>query len=557
MNKDSTSVPLGTVLADLGVAAALLTGDDFQLSRQVSGATVLLKPEDLPEDTGVVVVCPRLENYSDLKEFLGQLKGPGRVLFVSSTAAAAADDVQAVAGSHLIVAVDARLNVADVIISIARSMQVPEESVSRRLASLQRALSQAMTEPEPIPALLGRLAHVCNATAVLVDRLGLTVHATGPIPMSLLFAEIARTEADSQMVDVDGWRGVAARISAPGPDESHFGWLVVTTRRENFPDTYSTSATHVAATLVEASQRMAVAARQQERAIRTAVLEEALALRREPNNPELAGRISAFGLSFADELRTLVFRPIRSSVASRPLPHIDDVSELLGMALESQSVAYLMTTKDKAVIMTAQCGVQTLRRIVIAEGNKLPNAHIGIGRKVRALGDILDSYQDAQLAVRTLRRNSRGPKIMAYEDFNYATRLFADVGFDKMIMWAQEFMKPLEGRDLLIEGLQTYFEHAQNINAAADSLEIHHNSLRYRLAKAEEILAINLREPGAVSSVFLALTALELGRLQQAKPKSSGETVGNRKATDVEATDVLPYARQPAQRGGVVKPPAR
>jgi sugar diacid utilization regulator len=302
---------------------------------------------------------------------------------------------------------------------------------------------------------------------------------------------------------------------------------------------------------------MAVAARQQERAIRTAVLEEALALRREPYNPELAGRISAFGLSFTEELRTIVFRPIRSSVASRPLPQTDDLSELLGMALESQSVAYLMTARDKTVIITAQCSIPTLRRIVIAEGKKLPNAHIGIGRKVHALGDILDSYQDAQLAVRTLRRNSRGPKIMAYEDFNYATRLFADVGFDKMIMWAQEFLKPLEGRELLVEGLQTYFEHAQNINAAADALEIHHNSLRYRLAKAEEILGINLREPGAVSSVFLALTALELGRLQQPRPKSSGETVGNRKPSDVEATDVLPYARPPVQRAGVVRAPAR
>jgi sugar diacid utilization regulator len=227
------------------------------------------------------------------------------------------------------------------------------------------------------------------------------------------------------------------------------------------------------------------------------------------------------------------------------------------MALESQSVSYLMTARDKTITITAQCSIQTLRRIVIAEGNKLPNAHIGIGRKVHALGDILDSYQDAQLAVRTLRRNSRGPKIMAYEDFSYATRLFADVGFDKMITWAQEFLKPLEGRELLVEGLQTYFEHAQNINAAADALEIHHNSLRYRLAKAEEILEINLREPGAVSSVFLALTALELGRLQQRRPKSSGETVGNRKPSDVEATDVLPYARPPAQRGGVVQAPGR
>ncbi|MBT2514707.1 CdaR family transcriptional regulator [Arthrobacter sp. ISL-30] len=554
---ESIPIPLGAVLADIGPAARLLTGDESQLSRQVRGTVVLLKPEDLPDDPDIVVVCPRLANAADAKEFFEHLRGPERVIFIAGTASAAMDEVQALAGRHLVVAIDENLNVADVVMSISGSMQVPEESVSRRLASLQRALSQAMTDPEPIPALLNRLAHVCNATAALVDKSGHSVHTTGPIPMSLLFDEIARTEADSQRLDVDGWRGIAARISAPVEAESHFGWLVVTARRPNFPDAYSTSAAHVAATLVEASQRMAVAARQQERAIRTAVLEEALALRREPHNPELAGRISAFGLSFADELRTIVFRPIRSSVASRSLPGTDDLSEMLGKALESQSIAYLMTTRDKTVTITAQCSVQTFRRIVIAEGSKLPGAHIGIGRSVHALGDILDSYQDAQLAVRTLRRAARGPKIMAYEDFNYATRLFADVGFDKMITWAQEFLKPLEGRELLVEGLQTYFEHSQNINAAADYLGIHHNSLRYRLAKAEEILGINLREPGAVSSVFLALTALELGRLQQPRPKSSGEDARSGRPSDVEAVEALPYARPTVERAGVVRAPAR
>ncbi|WP_411374909.1 PucR family transcriptional regulator [Arthrobacter sp. MPF02] len=534
-----------------------VAADESQLSRQVQGAALWLKDESLPDDPETVIICPRLADLGDLEDVLNRGGGQGRIIFVALPDTASVELMPADAGGHLVVVIGAGYNIADIVMSISRSIQLPEESVSRRLASLQRALSQAMTDPEPVPSLLHRLANVCNATAALVDRSGHPVHATGPIPTSLLFEEIARTEADSQKVDIDGWRGVAARVAAPTEAEPHLGWLVVTARRPNFPDAYSISAAHVAATLVEASQRMAVAARQQERAIRTAVLEEALALRREPNNPELAGRISAFGLSFKDELRTIVFRPIRSSLPSRSLPLIDDISEMLGKALEAQSIAHLMTARDKTVTIAAQCSVQAFRRLVVAAGNKLPGAHIGIGRSAHALGEILDSYQDAQLAVRTLRRNSRGPKIMAYEDFSYATRLFADVGFDKMISWAQDFLKPLEGRDLLIEGLQTYFEHAQNINAAADALEIHHNSLRYRLAKVEEILGINLREPGAVSSVFLALTALDLGRLQQPRPKSSGETARNRKPSDVEATEVLPYSRPIPERVGVVHAPTR
>lgn len=557
MIQDSPPVPLGTVLADFGRTAVFVAGEDAGPSMPVSGAVIWMAGEDVSDDAEKAIICPRSLRLHDLAHLVGQLSPRPRVLFLIAPLPFSAEEIQAVAGENVVVLVEENFDVADVVVTISRSLLVPEEAVSRRLASLQRSLSQAVSDPDPIAAVLSRLARVCNATAVLVDRSGRTVHATGPIPMSMLFDEITRTEADSQKVDVGGWCGVAARITAPVQSDSHYGWLVVTTRRQGFPDAYSTSAVHVAATLVEASQRMAVVARKQERAIRTAVLEEALALRREPNNPELAGRISAFGLSFEDELRTIVFQPIRSSVTSRSLRAIEDIGESLGKALEAHSVPYLMTVKNKAVTFTAQCSVQALRRIVIAAGSGLPNAHIGVGRSVRALGDILDSYQDAQLAVRTLRRNSRGPKVMSYEDFDYATRLFADVGFDKMIAWAQEFLKPLEGRDLLIEGLQTYFEHSQNINAAADFLEIHHNSLRYRLAKAEEILSISLREPAAISSIFLALTALELGQVQQARPRSTGDAGHGRKPSDVEAADFLPYSRPPSGRGGVVHAPGR
>ena len=101
---------------------------------------------------------------------------------------------------------------------------------------------------------------------------------------------------------------------------------------------------------------------------------------------------------------------------------------------------------------------------------------------------------------------------MAYEDFDFATRLFADVGLDRMVEWAEDFLRPLADRESLMAGLRAYFESDQNINVAAESLSIHHNSLRYRLAKVEELLTINLKQPSAVSSVFLALTAIELTR---------------------------------------------
>jgi len=123
---------------------------------------------------------------------------------------------------------------------------------------------------------------------------------------------------------------------------------------------------------------------------------------------------------------------------------------------------------------------------------------------------------------------------VGYEDFDVATRLFAEVGLQGMTDWADEFLAPLDGRSALVEGLGTFFEFDQNIMAAADALYIHHNSLRYRLAKVEAALELNLRDPAAVASLYLALTAQQLSRrgdrlslAPNERRKARAETVGD------------------------------
>jgi sugar diacid utilization regulator len=153
------------------------------------------------------------------------------------------------------------------------------------------------------------------------------------------------------------------------------------------------------------------------------------------------------------------------------------------------------------------------------------------------------------LAVRTLRRVAPEQWVMAYEDFDFATRLFSDVGLDRMVAWAEEFLAPLADRENLLDGLRSYFEHDQNINLAADDLSLHHNSLRYRLTKVEELLGINLKQPAAVSSLFLALTAIDLTRQPTSlRPRGAGKP-DSRVARDV-ATASAPTAFTGSDRGG-------
>ena len=42
---------------------------------------------------------------------------------------------------------------------------------------------------------------------------------------------------------------------------------------------------------------------------------------------------------------------------------------------------------------------------------------------------------------------------------------------------------------------------------AAQAMHLHHNSLRYRLSRAEQLLGRSLKDPATIASVYFALTA--------------------------------------------------
>jgi sugar diacid utilization regulator len=557
MTAVARTTTLGMVLAELGGEARLVTGSEEDLDRTITGASVVTDLA-LPTDHEVALICAGFAAPEDIERLSDRLpSNSSRLLVLTSPSPIPAKELEERFGHLLVVECTGPVDPASVVMSIARSIEMPDEAPTRRLASLQRSFTQVLGEPEPVVALLSRLKSTCNATVAFVDKRGEAVHSTGPIPLSLLFGEISHTAAETQMLDIDGWRGIADRINDPVQAGDHVGWLVAIARRDGFPDSYALSAVHLAAALVEASQRMTLVARQQERAIRAAVLEEALALRRTPDDPDLAGRIASLGLDFTEELRAVVVRPVRSALSARGRAPAKDLTVGLTRALEAGDIRYLISSRDKFVVMLVQASPASLRRVIVAAENSIPPAHIGVGRPVRSVDEVTDSYNDAQLAVQSLSRSGRAPSLMTYEEFDFATRLFSDVGMDRMIEWARDFLAPLEQRSQLMEGLSAFFEHSQNMNAAADALSIHHNSLRYRLAKVEEMLELSLRDPAAVSSLFLALAARDLERVQTPKPRATGGA-GSRQPSDVEAPRAPgDFVTPGVDRLGVVLGPGR
>ncbi|MFF3380600.1 hypothetical protein ACFYXF_47600 [Streptomyces sp. NPDC002680] len=169
---------------------------------------------------------------------------------------------------------------------------------------------------------------------------------------------------------------------------------------------------------------------------------------------------------------------------------------------------------------------------------ELPALQTGIGRPVTAVDGIVDSYNDAHLAVRTLRRVAQDQRLMAYEDFDFATRLFADVGPERMMAWAEDFLNPLVNRDNLLAGLRAYFENDQNISDRPATELVPGQSLTGALRRVplspvdssgrarggSVIGALNARPPQAITP---ALTGIQPRAPSQA-PQRGGSTSDHR-----------------------------
>lgn len=122
---------------------------------------------------------------------------------------------------------------------------------------------------------------------------------------------------------------------------------------------------------------------------------------------------------------------------------LESLHAVLQRTLVGEGLPRLLVLRESALVGLVQASVSALRRAVVRAGKPTEGFLLGIGRDAAGVGHVVGSYHDAQLALRVLRRDGMVRRLMAYEDFDFATRLFSDVGLDQIGGWARELLRPL------------------------------------------------------------------------------------------------------------------
>ena len=117
------------------------------------------------------------------------------------------------------------------------------------------------------------------------------------------------------------------------------------------------------------------------------------------------------------------------------------------------------------------------------------------------MADARHSLRDAELAA------GHGRGLTHFDDFELGTFVLSEIPAARLAPKVDAILSALRANPPLHEALKAYFEHDLDIAATAAALHMHRNSLRYRLARAEQVLGRSLKQPATITTVYLALVA--------------------------------------------------
>jgi purine catabolism regulator len=177
-------------------------------------------------------------------------------------------------------------------------------------------------------------------------------------------------------------------------------------------------------------------------------------------------------------------------------------------SLAAARVPFLVARREDWIAGIIQGGDEATVHLLPERAREFALA-VGLGRSIRTLGDAAQSMADARVALEHASHN--GATIVRFDDLDPASWLLASCGQAVATQKIVEVLDPLREQAPLLETLRIYFVVNMNVAEAARRLNVHRNTVRYRLARIEELLDMRLNAPRTIANLHLALLTERLG----------------------------------------------
>lgn len=353
-----------------------------------------------------------------------------------------------------------------------------QRSMLRRHLERARAMVLAMTDGRGPVALLDVVHEATGRDAALVDAAGRVVAATSEAPSP----EHARTAVSL------GRTGrlpaeVAPGLTAFGSSLGHRALelvLLVSASPLEIDDEGRAAVNQVTDHLeLHAARR-----RSGREAVRALTLELVERLReRTLGADEHRSRMWALSLDPA--------QPVLVIAADHEIDEID-------AAMEATTSAYVSSNHDGATVILAQAlGGDDVASIAAVLEELGISPTLGVGSTARDAEGLGRSIDEALVALRLARSRPRGDRIVGLGQIGSVSALLGEIDGEVLRTYRGTLLEPLERWDAergaaLVSTLRAFLEHGCRWRTTAAALHIHHNTLRYRLKRVEELTGRDL-----------------------------------------------------------------
>lgn len=499
-----TGFTLGDLLADSHLNLELMTGPTDSLSRPLHGAHSIeidnpaqwLDPGWLMLTMGVRLRQRPAEQrrlIAELQELGATALGFGVGVAFKSVPPTLLEEAAARDFPVIKVPIDTQFH--EISRVVFQSTVSSEAQTYARLTSLQQNLMRAFADPNPVVSALRRLGRFSNSTVAVVAADGTVQASTGILPLDEISGHLLDRPVHASPVVIGDWEIVTAPIGGWQSPRS----LVIASRPGATSREMVRMMLDVAVPMLGALGSFTAANRRHDQALSKAMVDNALT---KPLSDVDAGQFSEH-LTSADVDVARGF----AVVVMRSGEHVllDEIEGALVGAHRRLPSVYSRRREEIVAVVSADDGkIAGLRH---ALGARIDRLRTGVGRTVSSPHEISVSYRDAVIVLRYLDQEEAGAAL-TFDDLDLASQLLAEVHPDRVALKVKTIADLLRSNPIQLEALRAYFATCQDVQAAAKSIFVHPNTLRYRLERFEMAMGRSLRDPAIIASLHYVLSSM-------------------------------------------------
>ncbi|WP_223160499.1 MULTISPECIES: helix-turn-helix domain-containing protein [unclassified Leucobacter] len=386
---------------------------------------------------------------------------------------------------------------------------VAEAERLRTTLEITHSLLSAVSSTDPVRALVSRIATLCRGAAAVYDADGTVVANTGEAPANLIWQQVVDVSQPNLAFEVGRWHVQTRRVAMQ--DGVHV--IAISSRGPGILEHNGDLLLDTAERLLGAVHGIQYGATQRDRRENEqllAALHDGMLPAREHR---FWSRLTSFSFSAYAPIRAIELSPREVTAATGT--HLDEL-------ISAARAAYLpllvmlrrpdtsLPARVSAVVPDSESAQRWLRDLSA-------NYLIGASAPTSALSELPGCVRASETALDIARGRAEATGLSSplepvlIDQIDLSTWALAYVPPRELFKRIERTLAPLESVQLR-STLVTFLASDQSIARTAETLFLHANTVRYRLARIEEALGESISSPFVLSNLILALYPAIIGR---------------------------------------------